>query len=449
MQPQSSKHGRTCAEGWRSRGRAEQWSLDRIAAEIRDCCAVSRLRSHRLARGWNIARATDELRELGAALDVDVRMDPEALRRYETGLLKAPRAQTVALLCRLYDASMDELGLGRGETPMTATVSADRMLDSLDTRLDDVRRSLDRTLAKGTVSGEQLDLLEERLIWLRQRYVSTAPATMLDLLIHELHEVRELAAERQPALAQSRLSEMTAYLATLTADAFMKLGRVQRAGAWYATARAAADDSGSQEVRARVRAQAAMLPYYYGPLDAAARLAREAQLLSSRPSPTSALAAAAQARASARCGDAAGARAAIAAARHDFDRAAGPETDDAFGFPRRRLLLYLSGAYTHLGMSREAYAVQDEALGLYQSHPGSIDPALLAFERAICMVRQRALEEAVHLVRSAYLGVPEEHRTAILGSRARSIIDALPPAQRSTRAIRSLREVLALPVGAT
>lgn len=101
-------------------------------------------------------------------------------------------------------------------------------------------------------------------------------------------------------------------LATLVADALMKLGHLPRSQSWYATARNAADDSGNTELRARVRAQAAMLPFYYGPLEAAVSLSREARIICrGRPSATAAFTSAAEARALAKLGDAEGAEAAL------------------------------------------------------------------------------------------------------------------------------------------
>ncbi|MEV1011746.1 XRE family transcriptional regulator [Streptomyces sp. NPDC049881] len=297
------------------------------------------------------------------------------------------------------------------------------------------------------MSSSQLDLLEERFNSLRLQYTTTAPALMLSHLLEELQEVEALANDRQPAAVQLRLSEMTAVLSTLVADALMKLGRLRQSRAWYDTARTAADDAQNADTRARVRAQAAMLPYYYGPLEDALRLTREARLLSrGQPSATSAFAAIADARALARQGNAGAARAAITAARHDFDRAQHGNPDDAFAFPYRRLLLYLSGAYTSLGMTSQAHAVQAEALKLYGDHPG-IDPVLLKLEQAICLVRERSLSDACQLASAAYLRVPEDHRTRILGTRARNIIDAVPPSQRSARPVQALGEVLELPSG--
>ncbi|MBP0448654.1 hypothetical protein J5Y04_03725 [Kitasatospora sp. RG8] len=44
--------------------------------------------------------------------------------------------------------------------------------------------------------------------------------------------------------------------------------------------------------------------------------------------------------------------------------------------------------------------------------------------------------------------MPEAHRTEILGSRARAVIDVLPTRLRSVRVVRELGEILTLPSGA-
>ncbi|WP_152646215.1 hypothetical protein [Streptacidiphilus albus] len=240
---------------------------------------------------------------------------------------------------------------------------------------------------------------------------------------------------------------MTAVLSTLVADALMKLGRLRQAHGWYGTARTAADDSGNMTLRARVRVQAAMLPYYYGPLDAAVALAREAgHLTRGRPSPTAAFAAAALARALAQRGDAPGAAQAIHHARQLLEHCDAGSDQDAWAFPPRRLLLYISGAHTALGQTRQARDAQAQALALYPDHTG-IDPALLHLEAAICLATERSPGEACQLAAATYLQVPGDHRTPILSARARHVIEAIPPAMRTSRPVRELGEILALPPG--
>ncbi|MFB7161138.1 XRE family transcriptional regulator [Streptomyces sp. NPDC056242] len=307
---------------------------------------------------------------------------------------------------------------------------------------------MDRTLAAATVSGDQLDLLEERLMTHRRRYVGVPPQTMLPDLVADLDDVRLLAEQRQPAATQARLSRMTALLATLIADALMKLGQLRAAAAWYATARTAADDSRDRTVQARVRIQAAILPYYYGPLDSAIHLTHEARLVTrgNEPEGTSAFGAVAHARALARRGDSHAAEIALRAAHELFAQLGHTrEATDAFGFPARRFLLYTSGTLTYLGRPRQARAVQQEALALYPVRGAGIDPALLHFEEAICLVLERDVAGACRLAASTYLALPSEQRTQIVAARVRHILEAVPARMRSARAARELGEILALP----
>ncbi|MDH6132436.1 tetratricopeptide (TPR) repeat protein [Kitasatospora sp. MAA4] len=460
------QHRPSCAKQWREHSKSEQWTLERTAETICRCCGVGRLRAHRLARGWTLQEAASEFRAMCLAGElIAPRLDEDQLGLWETRPERRPRAATVDLLCRLYRTDAQGLGLAGDyrEVPASATLAlnqggppsssprevASAHAASLDQWVDSARQSVDRTLASASVTANQLDHLDERALWLRQQYVFTAPTLMLTLLLADLEEVRVLSSDRQPAAVQVRLSEMTALLATLVADALMKLGSLRQSRAWFATARTAADDSGNVDLRARVRAQAAMLPYYYGPLESAVTLAREARLMSrTRPSATGAFAAAAEARALARQGDAQEADKAVRYARATFEQCDHGLADDAFAFPYRRLLLYLSGAYTFLGQVQQARSVQQEALQLYPDQ-GGIDPALLRLEEAICLARTHSLTEACQLAGTIYLQVPPDHRTPILGARAQHVIDVLPPAMRAARAARELGEVLALPAGAT
>ncbi len=464
----SGQHPPSCAARQRLGDQAAGRGVEHTVAAIAECCGVSLLRAHRLARGWTLSDAVNKLRSLALDQGTGPRPDADQLRLWETHPTRRPQARTIDLLCRLYETDAQHLGLsGDYRTPAATahdaaperlparldslrlpTLFAGQDDDPLDRLVDGARRAVDRTLASASVSAGQLDLLDQRLLWHRRRYMITEPRPMLDLLLSDLAEVHELSAERQPAAFQVRLSEMTAILATLVADALMKLGRLRQAHAWYGTARTAADDSGHPVLRARVRVQAAMLPYYYGPLDDAVELAREARHITrGRPSPTAAFASAALARALAQRDDADGTAKEIQNARQLLEHCDGGDELDAWAFPHRRLLLYLSGAYTALGQTRNARKAQLEALSLYPDHTG-IDPALLHLEAAICLALDHSPSEACQLATTTYLQVPSGHRTPILGARAQHVIDAIPPAMRNARPVRELGEILALPPGA-
>ncbi|MFG2918131.1 XRE family transcriptional regulator [Kitasatospora sp. NPDC048298] len=372
----------------------------------------------------------------------------ELLRTWED-LGAKPRERALRLLCVLYEASPADLGLA-SSAPIPAPPPQElQPPDPVHEHAERTRRAINRTLAASTVSPGGLDLLDERLDDVRRLYVTAAPEQMIHHLLADLDDIQVLAAERQPAAAQARLSELTAIVSTLVADAWMKLGRLPGAQRWYGTARLAADDAGNSELRARVRVQAAMLPYYYGPLLAAANLAREARLLSrGRPGPTAVFAVAAEARSLARLGDRDGAQAAIRMAKDFFEHCqADQDQDDAWAFPERRLWLYLSGAHTALGETSQARQAQQQALALYPEGHTGIDPALLRLEEAMCLVIDHSPTEALQLTVHTYDRVPGPHRTAILGARARDVIAILPTPLRSGRPARQIAEMFALPAG--
>ncbi|CAM5607295.1 hypothetical protein Sdia_60700 [Streptomyces diastaticus subsp. diastaticus] len=460
MAPES--HGPSCAKRLRQEAAQRGEAPQEIARAIHAHCMVSRLRAQRLARALTLKDAAQGLNTLSAGRPNAPKADIAQLSAWEMGRHQ-PQPATIGLLCEFYGCTSDELGFNAGPTTtcVSATPTAELLLPSgavaqgpstvgaLEQRVDAARRSVDRTLAAGTVSPAQLDMLDEQVLWAREQYVYTAPTTMLKVLLDHLTEVEDLAGQRQPAAVQVRLSELTAMLATLIADALMKLGHLPRSRSWYATARHAADDSGNGELRARVRAQAAMLPFYYGPLEAAVALAREARIISrGRPSTTAAFASAAEARALAKLGDADGAETALrrAAAAFEQSGAGGSADNDAFGFPERRFRLYQSGTLTALGKTSQARRVQETALHLYPSKTG-IDPALLTLESALCLAHDRSASEACQLAAATLLRVAPEHRTPIVEERAREIIGALPRGAESIRAAVDLREILALPPG--
>ncbi|WP_431953455.1 hypothetical protein [Actinacidiphila sp. bgisy167] len=426
-----------------------QWPQGRLVGEIAACCGVSRLRAHRLAAGWTLVESVEALRRMCEREQlVAPRLDVDQLRVWEA-TRRRPVASTIDLLCRLYQTHAADLGL-EATVDYTPRESIAQRWRSGEGALDDVRRQVDRALASGTVTAAQLDLLEERLLEHRRRYVTRPPEAMLPDLVDDVHDVRLLAEQRQPPSVQRQLSRMLAWLATLIADALMRLGHLRSASAWYATARAAADDCAEADVQARVRVQAAMLPYYYGPLDAAIRLTRQAQeLLSGRPCEAGAFAAIAHARALARRGDAPGADTALRTAREHYDRAEHTPVADALTFPARRLLLYTSGTLTYLGRTRQARQAQQQAHALYPPQGGGIDPALLHLEEAICLVAERSPADACRLAAATYLALPPEQRTRIITIRTRHVLDALPPRLRLTRPARELGEILALPPART
>ena len=328
-----------------------------------------------------------------------------------------------------------------------APVAADNA--TLLARLDDARALVDRTVAACTVGPVLVNLMEERAAGRVLAYTRTPPAQVLATVLSDVLEVQAVATQRQPAAIQSRLSEVTAVLGLRIADALMKLGQIERANFWYGTARMAADDTGNLRLRAQVRAQHAMLPYYYGSPEQAVVLARAAQAqLPETADDATALAAAAEARALARLGDSAGADLALLSASLTGCSAGAPPltaTDEAFRFGEKRLLLYQSGILTNLGRTAAARRVQEQALRLYRTSPGVVvDPALIELDTAIGYAVDGAVDEACELATQVLTTLPAEHRTTIVLTRASAVVDAIGDRGRGRRPVDELRDLVSV-----
>ncbi|WP_433229266.1 helix-turn-helix domain-containing protein [Actinomadura formosensis] len=497
------EHAPSCARRWRERAQAEEWRTWELVQAIHRCCGVSLLKAHRLAHGWTAQAAIDHLTELCEHEHLgEPHANIDLLNVWENGRGR-PRPETVDRLSRLYRANPIRLGLAadysddavadeaaivpgprtpppslptphvpvltpsalhnpgplhepKDETSRralfndvmigNARVSRGRLMAEVDT----LRQQMDRTLASGTVTEEQMDHLEQTVLRCRRDYLTTPPLPMLCQLMLEFSDVRSLASQRQSGPIQCRLSRVAATLAILSADALMKLGDIRQARAWYGTAKTAADDTGDPQLRALVRAQEAMLPYYYGDPAETVSLAREAQALGrAKPSSPTALAAAAEGRALARIGDQKAATAALAQAQRLFSQIKGRNTGAlAFDFTEQRLYLYMSGAHAHLPDLQRAQAVHDTASALCRPTSPGIDPALIRLDRATTLARSAREAEACELATQTLLALPPEQRTTIVFVRARDVRSAIPSSRRRDKALNTFEEALALDTAA-
>jgi tetratricopeptide (TPR) repeat protein len=211
----------------------------------------------------------------------------------------------------------------------------------------------------------------------------------------------------------------------------------------------AADDTANLRLRARVRAQHAMLPYYYGNPEQAVLLARAAQAqLPGTADDSTALAAAAEARALARLGDVDGADLAMARAVQRTGELGDAAGDEAFRFGEKRLLLYQSGVLTNLGRTEAARRVQERALVLYRNSPDVlVDPALIELDAAIGYALDGAVDQACELAVQVLTTLPPEHRTTIVLTRAAAVVDAIPQDGRGARAVDELRQLMVAGAG--
>lgn len=375
--------------------------------------------------------------------DISARLRPDSQAVLDATLAQAPadaRSRFAALLREAGGsptASTTVLA-----TPPPSTSSAVGGPGDLLAELDFTRRRIATGLTQGG-NEPRLDVIAERISDHLAVYTRSSPTEMLRPLLYDIQEVDDLISTQRASLDLARLSESTAILAVLIADSLMKLGEISRASYWYNTARTAADDSRDNQLRALVRAQEAMLPYYFGRIERAVDLARSARQLSPAPNDTAALATAAEARGLAMLGDQYGARTAMAAAWDMVESFDPPPADRAFQFDAKRLMLYASSTYTHLGDTSHARDVQRQALDKYEPIDGSvIDPALIRLDAAVCAGIDGDIDEACGLVSDTVTTLPEAHRTEIVFAKAKAVLPAIAPRHRGHRSVQELQDLL-------
>ncbi|MGH3912616.1 MAG: hypothetical protein ACRDTC_04295 [Pseudonocardiaceae bacterium] len=311
-------------------------------------------------------------------------------------------------------------------------------------RIEGVRRQFDRTLAgTGPVTIDQVESLDARSHDSARQCVFTPPVEMLCRLILDLTEVHDLISGRPRPSLQGSLYRVAARLSALLADELTVLGEVRQSRSWHATSCFAADQTSDIELRAEVRTLGALLPLYYGDPRDAVKIARQAQSMGTNTgSFASALAPTSEPLGHAQLAAVEDSEAALSIAR---DRVSSLDScfqeESVFGFSERRWRFYEGKVLSYLGRSDEAWTIHEEALSLY---PDDVvgDPALILFDRAISLVRDRQVNTGCQLAERSLFELPQEHRTDLFIRAARRVLTAVPGDQRTEAAAQSYRQAL-------
>jgi hypothetical protein len=120
--------------------------------------------------------------------------------------------------------------------------------------------------------------------------------------------------------------------------------------------------------------------------------------------------------------------------------------DPALGYTERQFHWIVSNAYTRLGMTKEADAMQRQALDMYQPtrrRPAEyLAPALIQLDQAQCMVKQGDIVSACEYALRTITSVPSEHQ-GLVKHYGRGFLAQLPDPNRHLTPARELRELLA------
>jgi hypothetical protein len=112
-----------------------------------------------------------------------------------------------------------------------------------------------------------------------------------------------------------------------------------------------------------------------------------------------------------------------------------------FGFSERRWRFYRARTLAELGDLENAWAAQDQVLGLY---PVDVvgDPTFIRLDRALCLVRVNEIEEGFRLAANAFLRLPVEHRATLFFRYGRRLLTAVPEKYSTHRTVRDYRTVM-------
>jgi tetratricopeptide (TPR) repeat protein len=449
------------------------WPVNQIAEAIAvRFPGISRLKAHRLARGWTRPRAVELLADLVRAdgLCVPATLSASRLYDWERGS-RRPASESLDLLCRLYETRADRLGFGMDYTPSDADADAAPRprrstrpgspgsdeaagapsatgLAALEL-VESLRHDVTDVLATSTMTDAGLDDWEYTVLAHGRDTRHVPPPILLSNLAADMAELRGVLARRQPASTSRRLTLVTAQMAGLMSLTLIRLGENAASRSWARTARLAADEAGDPAVQSWVRAQEAYTLFYAANLQAAIEVAAHAQALAGAvPCVGTALASALKARAHAALGDR---RATHEALDNAMKTLAALDPKDvvasAFGYNEAQLRFHEGNAWTALHDTSRAWAAQDRALALYP-HSDWMDRTFVHLDHAACLAHDGEVEAGVGRASQALLALPDAHRTGLILQRARRLADSIPPGQRALPAVRDFRDVLALPASA-
>jgi len=434
-----------------------------LVDRIQEHCGHTRLRAHRLARGWSIRVMIGRLVEVASR---GQRLEPSRVSHWELGD-DQPSAEYRDALCRLYETGPVDLGFAQdygamppreSATPLAlinhgyahwnspTSAGADRSIGSLE-QAGVLRRQADEILSGSTLSDATVDHKELVAEQYGRVYKALPVAAFFSNILADLAEVNSLIDRRLPQSQRGDLCAVIARLAGLISMTMVNCGRPREAREWVHTARLAADESGDPRLRAWVALRGAVASLHFGDPLATATAAGEAELLTrGRPSDVTAMAWAVLARALGIQADDAGARSALHRAEQLFDQVTSQTPsaqNSAYAFTNGQMMFYTANALTALGDTRQARVAQDAALATFGADE-RLDPALVRLDRALCSIQEDDVIGGVEYATHVLLTLPEDYRPPIIYRRGLAVAQAVPAERRAHPQVRALHDVLAI-----
>jgi transcriptional regulator with XRE-family HTH domain len=309
------------------------------------------------------------------------------------------------------------------------------------TQIEHIRRELDRLL-EGSDGAATIERWEEALSDYGQRFLAVAPGRLLSEAASDFVELQHLLGRQQSTKHRIALARVSGQLAVLAGGCLHAMGEHRNAQAWFHTAGLAAREAQDRQLLGFALGRSAMDCLFHGAYERAlANLTKAQAFLGQNATPWRAHAFVVQARVLAMLGRNRDAQRCLADGEAVFNgMPASALADPAFGYTERQFHFSVGNAYTRLGLTHDADAMQRRALDMYQPTEYR-DRAFVQLDQAQCMVRLGDVRSACeHAVRHI-TGVPAEHQ-GLVSHLAREFLGQLPEASRNEPSVRELRELL-------
>ncbi|MBX7268871.1 hypothetical protein KIF24_24485 [Micromonospora sp. Llam7] len=312
---------------------------------------------------------------------------------------------------------------------------------------DNIRHIIDEALDDGFPLSAKMQQLESAVTSHARDALTVAPFEMISRMALDFLATIHLIRHGPTISSLQRLRMILAKLAVLTADEMNVVGQTDAARAWYATATVAADKSEVPELRADIRALAAMLPLYHGHPAAAIHLAQQARRLAGkdRNCMARALAPMLEALGWAHLGSQHRdrAQAALSHAKRAYDATTEEvRAETVFGFSPRRRLFYEGRLLTKLAEYPAAWIAHRQALELYP-HDVVGDRAIISLDRAAGLIASDQPGSGSDLILTTLGTLPREHCAPIFTATASKIIISAPQKMRMLPTMRACSDLLA------
>ncbi|WFE39981.1 helix-turn-helix transcriptional regulator [Micromonospora sp. WMMD998] len=465
---------RSVVEAIRQSARVADWPEAQLVQVIAERCAVSRLRAHRLARGWTLQDVVNHMKDqIGRDAD---NLGHTRVSRWETGERPSPRY--LDALCRLYQTRADLLGFGISYAPaaddsaertdhppaavpsstvgeeedgmrrrtvlygMTFGMAGELSSEVLDA-VEKTQEMLQRALStRSSVNRETVEFWQERVTRHARDYRSLPARAQVKPALLEFDALCRLLEQRQSISHQAALITSTARLAGLIGILLVDLGQPHASRNWFRAGVRAANEVEDAPLAAWLMTRHALSCLYYEGPQAAVTMARHAQSLTrGNRSVAATLAPSVEARALAQVGHG---REAVTLMRISEQRFMGAAdaapSEGAFGFSREKMLFYKGNVLARTGRPGEAVESCRTALLAYPRHD-VVDRAHIRMDEALALLRLGEADASAKTALEALNTLPASAGVAAVHAQTEELIRRMTTAGASASA-RLTRDAL-------